>query len=66
VILYGADGQTVQVQRLFGRTWRTTRTYTAKLALYALNDLQAGDQYRIFLPSSAAIAGLTSTAVTVS
>jgi serine protease len=59
VTLAGAAGQSVQVQRLDRSRWVIAGTYTAEPS-HALTDLTIGAQYRVVVPGTAAIAGVTS------
>jgi type VII secretion-associated serine protease mycosin len=66
VALSGAAGQKVQVQRLDKRRWVVATTYVASSPDYTLDGLTAKSQYRIVMPATVAITGLTSAVVTIS
>jgi serine protease len=57
--LSGAVGQTVQVQRLDGGKWLNVTTYRAE-PTHALTGLVAGQTYRVVVPSTSAVVGVTS------
>ena len=60
--LVGAAGQTVQVQRLNRNQWVGVTTYRAEVT-HALTGLVAGQVYRVVVPSTTAVAGVTSASV---
>jgi serine protease len=64
VKLTGATGQTVRVQRYVNRTWRTARSITAKPQT-TVRGLIRGQRYRVVVPNTTAIRGVTSSAITV-
>ncbi len=66
VTLTGATGQTVQIQRLDKSRWVLAKTYTASTPEYTLTGLTTGVQYRVIVPSTTAVAGLTSPTVKIS
>jgi serine protease len=66
VLLTGATGQTVQVLRLDRNRWVLTGTYVANKPEYTLTGLTRGMSYRVNVPTTTAVAGLTSVTRTVS
>jgi serine protease len=66
VTLAGAVGQTVQVQRYDRSRWVTAGTYLATGADHSLTGLVSGATYRVIVPTSVGVTGLTSTSVRIS
>jgi serine protease len=64
VKLTGATGQTVRVQRYVKRTWRTVSSVKAK-SQTTVRGLIRGQRYRVVVPNTTAIRGVTSSAITV-
>lgn len=65
VILFGAAGQTVQVERQDGTRWRSATTFVAKRALATVTGLTPGARYRIVVPTTVALTGLISAPTTI-
>ena len=65
VSLTGAAGQTVTVQRYDKKRWIAATTYTATQASYTVTGLTTGATYRVVVPTTTAVVGLTSTAVKI-
>ncbi|WP_045742006.1 S8 family peptidase [Actinoplanes rectilineatus] len=63
VTLTGVAGQTVQVQQLAGGRWTTVGTFPAA-ARTTVNGLTANQKYRVVVPDTIAVLGVTSTTVT--
>ena len=55
----GVAGQTVQVQRLDGQKWIAVATYRA-VATCTINGVRSGTTYRVVVPDTATIVGVTS------
>jgi type VII secretion-associated serine protease mycosin len=60
-VITGAAGQTVEVQRFDGHTWKVAATYRAAARATVTSD--SGYGYRIVVPATASIAGTTSNTV---
>jgi serine protease len=64
VALTGAAGQTVQVQRYEKSRWTTVTTYPAA-AQVTLTGATSGSQFRVVVPSTSTLTGVTSATVKV-
>jgi serine protease len=60
--LAGAAGQTVQVQHLDHGQWLNVTTYRAE-ATHKLTGLVTGQTYRVVVPSTISVAGVTSAGI---
>jgi hypothetical protein len=65
IVLTGATGQSVQVQRLEKGRWITAKTYTAANPEQSYSSLTSGTQYRVIVPNTTTVTGATSPAVKV-
>lgn len=66
VDLAGAVGQTVRIQRLDPKKgWLNDSTYAATSPDFEKTGLVSGTKYRIIVPNTTAVTGLTSAAVTI-
>ncbi|MEU4622159.1 S8 family serine peptidase [Actinoplanes sp. NPDC023801] len=63
VKLTGATGQTVRVQRYVNHTWRTVHSVKAKPEM-TVRGLIRGQRYRVVVPDTATVLGVTGTAIT--
>ena len=65
VNLTGAAGQATQIQQRVVTGWRTVATYTAPAASarVTVTGVTPGQTYRVVVPGSAKIAGVTSASI---
>jgi serine protease len=63
VAMIGADGQTVQVQQYVNRVWETIGEFPAA-PVTTVSGLIPGQRYRVVVPNTASILGVTSTVIT--
>jgi serine protease len=63
IVLGGVNGQSVQFQQYVANQWMTAATYQAS-AKVTVSGVVAGRKYRVVVPDSTGILGVTSTAVT--
>jgi hypothetical protein len=66
VVLAGAAGQRAQVQRYDRSRWTVATTFVADRADITLTGLVSGARYRIVVPSTTAVTGMTSATITIS
>ena len=64
VTLNGHARQNVQVQQYVSGTWRKVGTYTATTAKTTVNGLAAGKKYRVVVPGTTSLLGVTSASIT--
>jgi serine protease len=65
VALTGATGQTVQVQHLVKGRWTTAKTWRASTSGLTLTGLASATQYRVVVPATTALTGITSATIKI-